>query len=212
MAAIFPRWMNLVPTIAVVSTPAAVAAVAGALWYWASPAYTDAGYQPRQPVAFSHRVCAGRSALDCRYCHDTVEFAAHAAIPPTGTCMNCHAVIGRTSALLAPVRESHESGTGIAWVRVHVLPDFARFDHGMHSTAGVGCVDCHGRVDEMDVVRQHEALDMAWCLDCHRAPRARLRPLDRVTDMTWSGTYEPETDPARTRDVDPPVHCSGCHQ
>lgn len=133
-----------------------------AIWYWFSPMYTDVGYRPKQPVAYSHKQHVDEIGLDCRYCHNTVEYAAHAAIPPTGTCMNCHQLVkstlppqGSKAARLEKVRESAETGMPIEWVRVHQLPDFAYFTHAPHVAAGVGCVSCHGRIDQMDLSLIH---------------------------------------------------------
>src|SRR5690606_34601322 len=90
VAAIFPRWTNRIPLAIGVGAPVVLSGLIGAVWYWFSPSYTDVGYQPRQPVAFSHKLHAGDLGLDCRYCHSTVEESSYAAIPPTATCMNCH--------------------------------------------------------------------------------------------------------------------------
>lgn len=216
MAQIFPRWTNRLPLLVGAGLPAVAAGVIFGIWYWFSPEFTDVGYQPEQPVPFSHQLHAGQMAMDCRYCHNTVEVAAHAAIPSTQTCMNCHVQVLPDSTWLAPVRESWETDTPVEWVRVHMLPDYAYFDHSVHVAAGVGCASCHGRIDQMAVVWQAEPLSMSWCLDCHRNTEPNLRPRDQVTNMAWdaaqAASYDPHADPNRTRDVNPPVHCSGCHR
>lgn len=212
MAAIFPRWMNVIPTAAAVGALVLVPSLVGGTWYWLSPWYTDVGYQPRQPVDNSHLVHAGDLQLDCRYCHNTVETGAAAAIPPTSTCMNCHKVVLPESDEVIPLRESLDTGSPIEWTRVHMLPDYAYFDHSVHFAAGVGCVECHGRVDRMEVVTQQMPLSMGWCLDCHRDPGPKLRPREQVVNMAWGEPHDPGTDRTRTRVVEPPTHCSGCHQ
>ena len=108
-----------------------------------------------------------------------------ANVPPTQACMNCHQLVMRDSAKLAPIRDSAASGQPMRWVRVHKLPDYAYFNHRAHISAGVGCVSCHGRIDEMEVVHQEQPLSMSWCLDCHRNPAPNLRPLSEITNMTW---------------------------
>jgi len=120
------------------------------------------GYQPVQPVPYSHALHVGQLGIDCRYCHNTVEVAAQAAIPPTQTCMNCHAKIRAQSPKLLPVRESYATGMPVHWMRVHDLPDFVYFNHSAHVRRGVSCVECHGRVDKMEVVYQQEPLSMGW--------------------------------------------------
>jgi hypothetical protein len=213
MPSVFPRWTNKIPLVLMVATPVLGGVVCLAIWYYFSPSFTDVGYSPKQPVPFSHKLHAGELALDCRYCHSSVEEAAMAAIPPTSVCMNCHKQVKKDSRHLAKVRESHDTGIPLEWTRVHMLPDYAYFDHSVHVAAAVGCVECHGRVDTMEVVRQSKPLSMGWCLDCHRDPQPRLRPPSELTNMTWADeTYDPSADLARRRAVKPPTHCSGCHR
>lgn len=215
MPAIFPRWTNNIPIAIGVLAPLVGAGLVFAVAYWFSPRYTDVGYRPEQPVPYSHKLHAGDMGIDCRYCHNTVERSAHAAIPPTATCMNCHEQVKTDSLRLRKVRESYATGQPIEWVRVHQLPDYAYFNHSAHVAAGVGCASCHGRVDKMVVVEMQQPLSMGWCLDCHRNPEPNLRPLDQVTNMDWdpaAEAYDPKRDSARTRQVNPPLHCSGCHR
>ncbi len=216
MAQIFPRWTNQVPLIAGAALPLGLIGVILGVWYWFSPKFTDVGYAPVQPVAFSHQLHAGDLGMDCRYCHNTVERAGFAAVPPQQTCMNCHVNVLPESPRLALVRDTYASGEAIEWVKVHMLPDYSYFDHSAHLAAGVGCSSCHGRIDQMPVVYQHEPLSMGWCLECHRNPEPSLRPVDQITNMAWSAddaaAYVAAEDPARTREVNPPQHCSGCHR
>lgn len=208
---IFPRSLNRLPAIV-----AGLVAVGGGVltfvvWYYFSPYFTQVGYAPRQPIPYSHRLHAGQLGIDCRYCHTNVERSAVASVPPVQTCMNCHSLVRTDSALLAPLRDAWEHNRPIEWVRIHRLPDHAFFDHSIHVTAGVGCVECHGRIDQMDVVRQEQPLSMGWCLDCHRNPGPRLRPRDQVTNMEWRP--EPGQPVQRARQqINPPEHCSGCHR
>ena len=215
MPAIFPRWTNHIPTLIGLLAPLVGAGLIFGVWYWFSPNFTDVGYRPKQPVPYSHALHVGDIGLDCRYCHNTVESAPHAAVPPTATCMNCHSQVKAESPRLEKVRESFNTGKPVEWVRVHQLPDYVFFDHRPHVAAGVGCVSCHGRVDEAAEIRLEQPLSMTWCLDCHRDPEPNLRPLDQVTNMAWDAAehdYDPKTDPNRKRQVNPPIHCSGCHR
>jgi hypothetical protein len=185
------------------------------LYYGGSPRTTDVGYRPDQPVPYSHALHAGELGIDCRYCHNTVEETAGAAIPPTQTCMNCHTNIFPDSPDLEPVRASFATGMPIPWIRVHDLPDYVYFNHSAHVRRGVGCVECHGRVDAMEVVSQVERLSMGWCLDCHRNPEPHLRELDRITDMDWEPPGDVADLGARLRqayDINPSEDCSTCHR
>lgn len=210
----FPPWTNKVKyALGAAGAAFAVYAVI-VVNFGFSPAATDIGYQPEQPVAFSHQLHAGELGTDCRYCHNTVEKAAHSPIPTTETCMGCHSMIHTKSAKLEKIRDSWDDGSAVSWVRIHDLPDYAYFNHSVHVNRGVGCASCHGRVDTMDVVYQHEKLSMGWCLECHRAPENHLRPQDRITDMDWA----PENQIAvgmqikEDRNIKPPEDCSSCHR
>ena len=213
---VFPRWTNKTVQLAGVVLGVAPIYLTGLIWYGASPKTLAVGYAPEQPVPYSHALHAGELGLDCRYCHNTVEQAGHAAIPPTATCMNCHAKIHPASPKLQPVRDSYETGNPVEWVKVHDLPDYAYFNHSAHVTRGIGCVSCHGRIDHMEVVYQHEELSMGWCLRCHRQPEQHLRPPSEVTNMAWQ---PPGGDQlafgAKLRDernINPPTDCSTCHR
>lgn len=212
VAQIFPRWANQVPRYVLIGAGAAMFVGITVVWYFFSPAFTDVGYRPRQPVPFSHKLHAGELDTDCRYCHASVETSPVASIPPTQTCMNCHSLVARSSGKLLSVRDSLETGEPIHWIRVHKLPDYSYFDHGAHVRVGVGCVSCHGDVTEMEEIQQVQPLSMSWCLDCHSNPARSLLPLDQVThpiprraDATTNGA-------SLGHPLTPPSDCSGCHR
>lgn len=215
---VFPRWSNLLLPAAIVFGMTAPLYVALMVAYGFSPSTTDVGYQPTQPIPFSHEVHAGQLGMDCRYCHTSVEEAAHSLVPPTSTCMNCHAQIHLESPKLEPLWESNETGMPIPWVRIHDLPDYAYFNHAAHVNAGVSCVSCHGRIDTMEEVYQHEKLSMGWCLECHRNPTPHLRDPDLVTDLDWTYDGTPAEERAyramwkELHQVNPSEDCSACHR
>jgi hypothetical protein len=167
-----------------------------AFLFWLSILYTrssygtDAGVVRVQPVPFSHQHHVGVLGIDCRYCHSTVEHSSVAGIPPTKTCMNCHSQIWVGSDMLEPVRASYQSGESIRWHRVYNLPGFVYFDHSIHIHKGIGCVSCHGQIDEMPFTYQVPSLLMEWCLDCHRHPEQHVRPRDQVFNMRWQPSDE----------------------
>jgi len=209
---IFPKWVNKTPLVLAAVLPVGLVAVSGLVWYYFSPWYTQVGYQPKQPVQYSHKLHAGEMGMDCRYCHYAVEQHDHANVPPTQVCMNCHAQVKADSVKLAPVRESYAQDKPIEWVRINKIPDHAHFKHQAHVQAGVGCVECHGRIDQMPVVSQVKPLSMGWCIDCHRNPAPHLRPKEFVTKMDWEPTdADKEQAKVRAQSLAPPQHCSGCH-
>lgn len=186
------------------------------IWYYFSPKYTDVGYAPKQPVEYSHRLHAGELGMDCRYCHSNVEHSAVSNIPATQTCMNCHKQILPSSTKLLPVRESWASGNPVEWKKVHMLPDYAHFNHSVHLKVGVGCETCHGRIDQMEVVQQTKPLSMSWCLECHYSPEKYLRPADLVTKMGYDAARPANQESENLRlikakGIYPPKNCSACH-
>lgn len=211
----FPRWTNRLRLIAAVVVLGGLLYATVLLALLFDPQTTAVGYAPEQPVPYSHALHVGELAMDCRYCHTTVEVAAHAALPPTEVCLNCHRQIRPDSRLLLPVRESFTTGLPVEWVRVHDLPEFVYFDHSAHVTAGVGCVSCHGRIDLMVVVEQAEPLSMGWCLGCHRNPDPHLRPTEFVTAMEWTPSGDAAALGRRLREergIAPGTDCSVCHR
>lgn len=213
MAQIFPKWANEAPRRLLICTIILLNAVVFGVWYFFSPEFTQVGYAPEQPVPFSHQVHVGQLGMDCQYCHTQVKDSKYANIPATQTCMNCHNQIKTDSEKLEPVRDSWESGEPIEWVRVHMLPDFAYFNHSAHVNVGVGCESCHGRVDRMEVVYQAEPLSMGWCLDCHREPEKHVRPVDEVTTMGYSvdNQIEMGLELVSKQNINAPTYCQACH-
>jgi hypothetical protein len=80
---------------------------------------------------------------------------------------------------------------------------------------GVGCVTCHGRIDQMAAVEKWAPLTMGWCLDCHREPEKFLRPRDEVTSMSWTPPGEQFALGARLKEeyaVQTRTSCTTCHR
>jgi len=166
---------------------------------WMMQIGIDQGYQPIQPIHFSHKIHAGDNKIDCKYCHSSARVSKTSGIPSLNVCMNCHKSIseyggdvtveynkefydGEIQKLYAAAgwndAEQNYSGTpsAVKWVRIHNLPDFAYFNHSQHVTvAGVECQTCHGPVEEMEIVYQNAPLTMGWCLDCHRKTNVDLK-------------------------------------
>lgn len=219
---VFPKWANKLPLLCAAG---AIGALGGAIFvigYYFSPQNTDVGYQPDQPIEYSHKLHAGDLGIDCRYCHTSVEKSAVASLPTSQTCMNCHAQVKKDSPKLALLRELHEKNLPIPWVRVHKVPDYVYFQHDRHVAQGVSCVECHGRIDQMIQVKQTKPLSMGWCLDCHREPAAHLRPVSEITNLAWEPPA-PETAESVGKKIlqekqdagmpiTPPTYCTGCHR
>lgn len=130
------------------------------------------GYQPLQPIAYSHALHAGlgegQLGMECLYCHGSAEKGKHAGVPSVDTCMGCHSLVRTDRPEIQKLTEYYESGESVPWVRIHSLPDHAYFNHSQHVAAGVDCQTCHGPIQEMEVVYQAVDLSMGWCMSCHR--------------------------------------------
>ena len=191
MSDVFPKWTNKLPLYLIVGLLTVGSAVIAGVWYYFTPKYTRVGYQPIQPVAFSHAVHVEQLGMDCRYCHSAVEKSWYSNIPSASTCMNCHNQVLKDSPKLELVKDSAATGRPIPWVQVHKVPDYVYFNHSVHVNRGVSCVECHGQINTMEEVYHAKPLSMAFCLDCHRDPASRLRPPDKITDLNWKWNEDP---------------------
>lgn len=214
---LFPEWtVTLNKAVGVLVLGAPVYLVMITYFWGVTPEAIRIGYQPEQPVPYSHALHVGELGMDCRYCHNTVDRSASAAVPPAATCMNCHFGIRPQSLKLEPVRETFNGGDTLKWVRVHNLPDYVYFNHSAHVTRGIGCESCHGRIDLMEEVYQATPLTMGWCLECHREPEKHLRPVSAVTEMGYLDSVSDQIGQGRelreANNINPPLDCSTCHR
>jgi hypothetical protein len=216
MASLFrPKHNTLAKLSLLIVAGGAVAGIGGILFYVRSPLARGMQDPIEQPIQFDHRHHTRDEGIDCRFCHTQVDRSPMAGVPSTQLCLNCHSQIWNQSPLLDPIRRSFMEGTPIVWKKVNDTPDFVYFNHSIHVNKGVGCVTCHGRVDEMAAVEKAHPLTMSWCLDCHRNPEKNLRPVEEVTNMTWA----PEGDPteagkqfAELNQVHTRTSCTTCHR
>lgn len=218
MSQIFHPSMNIIVKIGLLGVVFMLAGLAGLVYFFVkSPAMAEVGLAKEQPVPYSHKQHVGGLGLDCRYCHTSVEESDFATIPPTETCMGCHAQVATESPALESVRASFQNDQPLEWIRVHDLADFVYFNHGIHVKKGIGCETCHGRVDQMPVIAKVETLRMDWCLACHREPERFVRPLDEVFTMGWQppldqATLGPQLVAEYGIKVDQLTNCSICHR
>jgi mono/diheme cytochrome c family protein len=157
------------------------------------------GYAPEQPIAYSHKLHSGINGIDCNYCHHSARHGKSAAIPSANVCMNCHTYINEGPSGKAEIQKIYDAvgfdpekgqyiegyeQKPIKWVRIHNLPDHAYFNHSQHVVAGgLECQDCHGAIEEMEVVEQHAELTMGWCIDCHRQTEVKVADNDYYEEM-----------------------------
>jgi cytochrome c553 len=195
------------------------------------------GYAPEQPIAFSHKLHAGKLEMDCLYCHSNAEKGPHATVPPMSTCMGCHSVVATSSPEIKKLTEYYEQGKPAPWIRIHRVPDHVYFTHQIHLNAGIECQTCHGDIQEMKIVEQVNRLEMGDCVTCHRnedyatqsyeknpeLSESRYHYLRYISDVTKSSkksvnedkTYEGDAfhhATGITKYQNAPTSCDVCHQ
>ena len=184
------------------------------------------GYAPEQPIAYSHKLHAGINGIDCNYCHHSARHGKSAAIPSANVCMNCHTYINEGPSGKAEIQKIYDAvgfdpekgryiegyeQKPIKWVRIHNLPDLAYFNHSQHVVAGgLECQECHGPIEEMEVVEQHSELTMGWCINCHRETEVKVADNDYYEEM--HAKFK-ENHPGETFNVEAigGLECGKCH-
>ena len=134
--------------------------------------FSNVGYAPQQPIAFSHKLHAGTNKIPCLYCHSNAERSRHAMVPAMTVCMNCHSVVKSDRPAIQLVTKYYQAGRPMPWIRVHRVPDYVYFSHQWHIARGFKCQQCHGEVQNMDVIQQSKDLKMGFCISCHRQNKA----------------------------------------
>lgn len=216
MSDIFPKWTNKLPLqIIIGAVVLAVTATVG-IAYYLTPKYSRVGYQPVQPVPFSHAIHADQLGLDCRYCHDGVESSWYSNVPASSVCMNCHNQILSESPKLEPVRSSYENDEPLNWVQIHRLSGYVYFNHSVHVNRGVSCVHCHGEAHKMDEIKHAKPFSMLFCLECHRNPEKKIRDPETVYNLDLEIPKEEQlrqgAEFVHDWKVNASQNCSACHR
>ncbi|MGB7843067.1 MAG: c-type cytochrome [Salinimicrobium sp.] len=195
-----PIWKAFVENQFLVLVTSVVLILVGTyfVYGWLMQVGVDQGYQPIQPIHYSHRIHAGDNQIDCKFCHSSARVSKTSGIPSLNVCMNCHKSISEVAPETATAEYSKEFYDGeiaklydavgwdtaeqaytgdtkpVKWVRIHNLPDFAYFNHSQHvSVGGIQCQTCHGPVQEMEIMYQNAPLTMGWCINCHRTTNVK---------------------------------------
>ena len=205
-----PLWRAFVQNqfLVIVSVVVLLLSSAYFVYGYLSQVGVNQGYEPVQPIHYSHRIHAGENGIDCKYCHSSARVSKHSGIPSLNICMNCHKSIYEVAESTATEEYSKEFYDGeikklyqavgwddanqkytgktkpVKWVRIHNLPDFAYFNHSQHVVVGqIECQTCHGPVEEMEIMSQHAPLTMGWCINCHRETNVKVKGNDYYTKI-----------------------------
>ena len=236
-----PIWKSFVENQFLVLVSVIVLLLGGAYFAygWMMQVGVDQGYQPIQPIHYSHRIHAGDNQIECKYCHSSARTSKTSGIPSLNVCMNCHKSISEVADATSefssvtedyskefydkeiqklykatgwdPATQSYTGETqAVEWVRIHNLPDFAYFNHSQHvSVAGVQCQTCHGPIEEMDVVYQYSTLTMGWCINCHRETNVNTKDNEYYSKLVELHS-EQSKEPMKVEDIGG-LECSKCH-
>jgi len=162
----------------------------------------QSGYQPIQPINFSHKLHAGDNKINCTYCHSSADKSKVAGVPTAETCMNCHKQILPDSPEIQKIATALKDDKPIEWVKVNDLPDHVAFDHSRHVTAGINCSSCHGEVETMARITQFSTFSMGSCISCHRKHQNVV--------LDEEGKPQSTTEKSEKR-LNAPTDCSACH-
>jgi hypothetical protein len=198
---------------------AAASAVQGTQFTLDPDTLTGWGEGPAQPIFFSHRRHAGVYEINCLYCHSNTDKSPVALIPSVEVCLGCHRVVKAASPEIQKLRGFQQNNEPIPWERIYKLADFVQFNHARHLRAALNCQDCHGKVEETDVLYQWAPLTMGWCLQCHWAPtedEAKLAKAARTAEEfaepgRESGSLYPKSIDSRYGVTKGPIDCAACH-
>jgi hypothetical protein len=177
----------------------------GAYVLW--PSHLETGYQPEQPLPYSHLLHAGTMKIQCLYWHTNADRGPHATVPLLSTCMKCHEQVqtkdpaGNLKSGLAILLDHWNRQEPIRWNKVNDLADFVYFDHSRHIASNIQCQECHGPIETLEHVRRQYGMKMSWCLQCHRRPLSSKDP---------PGVWERAAQQGRS--CHGPIHCSTCHR
>lgn len=194
---------------------------------WGTHLGRQQGYQPTQPIKYSHALHAGKHKIECQYCHSTANKGKHANIPSVNTCMNCHKQVNKgpvygTEEIAKiyeavgwdPVAKDYtKEPIPVEWVRIHNLPDHVYFNHAQHVNAGkVQCQTCHGPIETMEEVYQYAPLSMGWCINCHRNTEVQF------TSNNYYSAYEKIHEQLKNKEISKVTvekiggtECQRCH-
>lgn len=200
--------------------PAPVATAAAAAQEFEISPDTMVGWDrgPAQPIFFSHRRHAGVYEIDCLYCHTNTDRSPVAPMPSLDVCFGCHTVVKGGSSEIQRLRGYRERAEAVAWERIYKLADFVQFNHARHIRAEVDCEECHGKVQETDVLYRFASLTMGWCLECHLEPadEEKVAEARRVGERFKAAGSESRGLYPRSIDSDygvtkGPIDCAACH-
>ncbi|HPW56418.1 MAG: cytochrome c3 family protein [Thermoanaerobaculaceae bacterium] len=181
------------------------------------------GYEPEQPIAFSHRLHGGELAVPCLYCHFGAETSRHAGIPPANVCMNCHrfvtAPVGAIRAEDEAAAEEKRAPRRVVSSELRKLYDALGLDGELKPATGaharpIAWVKVHNLPDFVYFDHRPHVAAGVVCQTCH-GPVETMERQRQVADLTmgWCVNCHRQVnrEGVNGRPVNAAIDCSTCH-
>jgi hypothetical protein len=189
-------------------------------FYWPG---NQQGYEPVQPIAFSHALHAGKLQVSCVYCHFGAEKSKHAGFPAASLCMNCHRLVTTSHEEILKEYQEAQKTRSVARPKVSqelqklydalglddkLQPDPSKKPKAIewvkvHNLPSFTCFDHRAHVGA-GVTCQH----------CH-GPVETMERVRQVTDLSMGWCVNCHRQAGVTgvagKKVEPSTDCSACH-
>lgn len=181
------------------------------------------GYEPVQPIAFSHRQHAGQLQISCYYCHSGAENSPHAGFPAGSVCMTCHRFVTAPQADVLPeildARKARRTPRPIISSELQKLYAAMGLNNQMEPDPGKKPTPIAWiRVHQLPAYTcfDHRAHVQAGvdCQRCH-GPVETMDRVRQVADLSMGWCVDCHRQPGRRgmegRAVAPSTDCATCH-
>lgn len=135
-------------------------------------------------IRFNHRLHVRELDLACTDCHTNAtssRLSQDSLLPKPTQCDGCHktdhrelhAVKSLTTELISQCGYCHigyqpEHGDRVR--RQRFPAPHLKFSHQAHSVRNIGCAQCHGQVDRVELATRDQLPRMRGCFNCHQMP------------------------------------------
>lgn len=181
------------------------------------------GYEPVQPIAYSHRLHAGEMGIQCLYCHSAADKSRHAGVPAAGVCMNCHRFV---TAPFGAIRQEDElAQKGKREPRRIVSPEIQKIYDALALNAAMK-PDGARQETAVEWIRVHNLPDFVYfdhrrhvnagvtCQNCH-GPIETMERIVQINDLSMGWCVNCHRDATRNgingKKANAPTDCGVCH-
>jgi hypothetical protein len=194
--------------------------VALSIQWWRYP-WSQEGYMPSQPIAFSHRLHAGELQMSCLACHYSATKSPHAGIPPASLCMSCHRQVTAswqvTRTELEDARREGRPPHRIISPEMKKLYDALGLDEQLQPKEGIPAqpipwVKVHNVPDYTRFDHRAHVSAKVACQECH-GPVETMDVIRQAADLSmgWCVKCHKDSKEIEGRKVSPSTDCATCH-